>query len=346
MKILVSQDWENTVENHAGVSYQCKKMTLLYPDIFTHISVPRAEPVSCFLFLGRFISSRINWMIRRHNQNKIIYSTITEIEKIVHKGDELFLMEYFDVSLDYLTVAKIIRKKHPDMIIYGLSHLVPEKLDKSYSDNRLMEWKAPINYILTLGHSLTDYYVSRGFNRNEIKTTFDPVDDYYIENDTKLNETFTVIVMGNQMRDEKTLLRVVEHNQDVKFKICQGMRDFSKIFTTKNVELIPFVEEDVLREHMLSSDVSLNIMKDTIGSTVIVTSIGMGLAMICTDVGSIHDYCNNDNTIFCNNLDDYSEAIKKLKNDKELLLRMKRASIKKAKELTTKVYCDLIIKMT
>ena len=38
----------------------------------------------------------------------------------------------------------------------------------------------------------------------------------------------------------------------------------------QNVELIPFVEEEQLRKYMADSDISLNVMVDTIGSNVIV----------------------------------------------------------------------------
>ncbi|UVV76520.1 glycosyltransferase family 4 protein [Bacteroides fragilis] len=50
---------------------------------------------------------------------------------------------------------------------------------------------------------------------------------------------------------------------------------------------------------MNKADVSLNIMKDTIGSNVIVTSMAMGLAMVVSDVGSIRDYVDESNGLFC-----------------------------------------------
>ena len=49
---------------------------------------------------------------------------------------------------------------------------------------------------------------------------------------------------------------------------------------------------------MANADISPNVMEDTVGSNVIVTSLAMGLAMICSNVGSIKDYCDDSNTIF------------------------------------------------
>ena len=70
-------------------------------------------------------------------------------------------------------------------------------------------------------------------------------------------------------------------------------------------------EESELRQHMANANISLNVMEDTVGSNVIVTSLAMGLAMICSNVGSIKDYCDDSNTILCNNsnVEEFSQAI-------------------------------------
>lgn len=41
---------------------------------------------------------------------------------------------------------------------------------------------------------------------------------------------------------------------------------------------------------MKQSDVSLNVMNDTVGSNVITTSLAVGLAVVASNVGSISDY--------------------------------------------------------
>ena len=117
------------------------------------------------------------------------------------------------------------------------------------------------------------------------------------------------------------------------FTICQGVVDMSAFFSEfDNVRLIPYVAESDLRNYMDESDISLNVMEDTIGSNVIVTSMAMGLAMICSDVGSIRDYCDESNTIFCNNncVEDFSNAIKKLSEDSDLLYSMRLSAQHKA----------------
>jgi glycosyltransferase involved in cell wall biosynthesis len=98
------------------------------------------------------------------------------------------------------------------------------------------------------------------------------------------------------------------------------------------VTLIPFVPEPELRLYMEHSDISLNVMQDTIGSNVIVTSLAMGLAMVCSDVGSIRDYCDEENAIFCENssVESFSKAINLLSSNRQLLMNMKTSAQKRS----------------
>lgn len=343
MLVLVSQEWNNTANNHAGISFMCDRMVSLYPTHFKHVKIPFVSTHQFFPKIFKSFSSKVNEYVRRFIQNRKILSSIGILRNSIEKGDSLYLMEYFDTSLDYLTIASQIRQVFPQITIYAHSHLVPEKLQVMFDDNKLVKWKKPVDKIVTFGSSLSDYYIRRGINRNDVITTFDPVDEYYLNDELCLNSTFSVLVMGNQMRDEEMLRQVVEANSDILFRICQGTKDYSSFFKTSNVELIPFVPEEVLRNYMKTTDVSLNIFKDVIGSTVISTSLGMGMAMVCTDVGSIRDYCDDSNTLFCKSLDDYCKALNILKNDKKLLQEMKNNSRHISNNLTTDVFCQLLI---
>ena len=152
--------------------------------------------------------------------------------------------------------------------------------------------------------------------------------------------------MGNQMRNQKLLKAIVRDNPMVEFTICQGCDDMTDYFKgIQNVELIPFVEEEQLRKYMADSDISLNVMVDTIGSNVIVTSMAMGLAMVCSDVGSIHDYCDETNCIFCDNNDikSFSRAIALLSSDMEKLLLFKRKFIEQSLKLTIERFYSQIM---
>ena len=143
--------------------------------------------------------------------------------------------------------------------------------------------------------------------------------------------------MGNMKRNYKLLSQIVESTPNAHFIICQGRHDLSKYFKQmNNVELMSYVPECDLKLLMDKADISLNVMDDTIGSNVIVTSMAMGLAMICSDVGSIRDYCGNDNAILCNNDNpkEFFEAIQLLIRNQDLLNKMKNASLSRAERLS------------
>ena len=107
----------------------------------------------------------------------------------------------------------------------------------------------------------------------------------------------------------------------------------------KNATLVGYVPEVELKHYMNDSDISLNVMKDTIGSNVICTSMATGLAMVVSDVGSIRDYCDETNACFCSSPDDFIKNIVILANDRELLNSLKKMSLKKAQQFSIDNYC-------
>lgn len=91
---------------------------------------------------------------------------------------------------------------------------------------------------------------------------------------------------------------------------------------------------------MQDADISINVMEDTIGSNVIVTSLAMGLAMVCSDVGSIRDYCNDSNTIFCNTSEDFTRAIEILQSDDTKISNMQMEAYKRGLELSINKFAE------
>jgi len=60
----------------------------------------------------------------------------------------------------------------------------------------------------------------------------------------------------------------------------------------------------------------------------------MGLAMVVSDVGSIRDYCNEDCAFFCNNEDEYVDAIKALTSNSTLLQNKRKEAFEISKRLS------------
>lgn len=341
MIYLVVQDWSNTSKNHAGIKYLCNRLQQKHPDEFKVILIPDYYQG----FSDNLLLRRISIFLARRK----FFSRLTQIFKELHAklntGDKVFLMEYMEQLCPQVSLAERLKNSYPQIPIYAMVHLVPEKLNDNFSHAEYTKWIKPIDYIVTLGSSLTRYFIERGFNKSKIITTFHYVEnDYYkVVDRLPTRKSITVIAMGNQMRNVALLHDIVLHLPQVKFIICQGVGNMENEFADcTNVSLIPFVSEDKLRDYMASADVSLNVMKDTIGSNVIVTSMAMGLAMVCSDVGSIRDYCNDSNCLFANTTQDFVKAILYLSENVDRLKDMKQASLNKSADLTIDKFYDNI----
>lgn len=85
---------------------------------------------------------------------------------------------------------------------------------------------------------------------------------------------------------------------------------------------------------MNESDISLNVMIDTIGSNVITTLLAMNLAMVVSDVGSIREYCDDENALFCQSEVDFVESLSYLAQNFDKVHSMKTASGDISKKLS------------
>lgn len=344
MIYLVCQDWLNTSNNHAGIKYLCNTLEQKYPNKFRSIVIPAFwDDKKCSKYR---IIQKLQMFCVRYQHRRYVNRFVMRNFCALSANDKVILMEYMELFYPMLWFVKSLKKKMPALTVEAMVHLVPAKLTKSFrSKNSFREWTDPVDKIYTLGHSLTGYFISRGVESSKIKTTFHYVDEYYYnEEPVRNNNKIQVIAMGNQMRNIKLLKDIVESNPNVNFTICQGVCDMREFFSSqKNVELIPFVEEDVLRKYMKRADISLNAMEDTIGSNVIVTSLAMGLAMLCSDVGSIRDYCDENNCIFCSSVEDFSNALNILNIERSRLRSMQQSACNKSLSLSIDRFAETIL---
>lgn len=320
MIYLLFQSWNNTDSNHAGMKYMCRKLEELYPGRYKAIEVAREKSQSKSSFFLR----GVNLLLRPINK-RIMDKKLGDIAASLdlNDNDTVVLTEYMDKFVGHISIARAVKKRMPKVKVIGFSHLVPAKLNGQFDDEELHRWTGCVDGIVTLGHSLTDYYIQRGVPRHKIFTTFHYIDEYYLSQSINRESDFKVLVQGNQMRDMDTLGDVVRKNADIEFVVCQGVSDLRQQLDYPNVKLKGFLSEGDLRQLMAECPVSLNIMKDTIGSNVIVTSMGMGQAMVCSDVGSIRDYCNEAGCFFCKTPDDYTKAIADLRSDRARMEKMR-----------------------
>ncbi len=341
MKYLIVQDWDNTHGNHAGMVHMCTLLCEKFPEKYYMVVKP--ETKLCQSTSKTLISRLMGYIKRKQLYKNIGRDYISLCKPIFAKledGDEFFLLEYHLPIANQYELAKYLRSNFPFVKLYGLSHLTPfsfKKMSRQISSKSLKNWSELLDKQLTLGSSLSNYLVSIGVPKDKISTGFHYVDDiYYKNNGSSLNRDITIISMGAQMRNYSILSQVVKACRNVKWIICAGRKRVDELFgELDNVSVIGYVEEDGLRNYMSKADISINIMEDTVGSNVITTSMAMGLAMVVSDVGSIHDYCNSSNALFCNNeVDSFVTAINQLVRNPEMILSMKLSSLENSKRFS------------
>ena len=344
MKYLIVQDWQSTHGNHAGMKHMCDLLVAKYPDEYKvfvkecprNWKSPRTfmEKI-CWRLYGKY--AKEHYLTKTYPLEYL--ELCSPMFSNLKAGDDVFLLEYMLPWASQYELACYIRENYPKVKIYALSHLTGKYFDEmtAKEPDLIQKWAKPVDKLLTLGSSLSSYFEKAGVSKEKISTGFHYVDsDYYQKQQPmKSNSPLKVIMMGALQRDYGMLAEVVKQCPDVHWIICRGRKNVDDLFPkTPNVELKGFLEEDELRHQMDIADVSLNVMEDTVGSNVITTSMAMGLAMIVSDVGSIRDYCNDANAMFCqNNVEQFVQAMKKLQNNLQLVMRMKKVSLENSKRL-------------
>lgn len=344
MKYLIVQDWQSTHGNHAGMKHMCDLLVAKYPGEYKVFvkECPRTwksprtfmEKI-CWRLYGKY--AKEHYLTKTYPLEYL--ELCSPMFSNLKAGDEVFLLEYMLPWASQYELACYIRENYPKVKIYALSHLTGKYFEEmtAKDPDLIPKWAKPVDKLLTLGSSLSSYIEKAGVSKEKISTGFHYVDsDYYQKQQPmKLNSPLKVIMMGALQRDYGMLAEVVKKCPDVHWIICRGRKNVDDLFPkTPNVELKGFLEEDELRHQMDIADVSLNVMEDTVGSNVITTSMAMGLAMIVSDVGSIRDYCNDANALFCqNNVEQFVRAITKLQNNLQLVMRMKKVSLENSKRL-------------
>lgn len=316
---IVVAVWRNTRSNHAGMYYlarQIKKQSGLDVKI---ISTP-TKGARFLYWIYRLLNVFIGcWLLFK-----------------VRKDDVVFLMEYLLRETEQSDIAKMLKGR---CRIEGIAHLVPERIDQEYKEELIRRKVSYLDRLYVLGTSLRDYFVQKGVPSEKITVTFHYVDTEYYMPPVKNGShdgALRVICMGNMERNYANLSKIIESCPELKFVICMGKQDISSFFAgADNVILHGFLKERQLLRLMQRSDISLNVMKDTVGSNVITTSLACGLPVVASNVGSIGDYVyDRKNGILFHRVSDAVEALKALDRNRDELLRERIAARERARELS------------
>lgn len=341
MKYLIVQRWGNTKGNHAGMEHMCDLLVEKYPGEYVKICKDCPPPHK----------KRDNRIVRKllHRIDDYIYNRewVADYMKIcqpmfdkLKSGDEVFLLEYNWPATSQYELACYVKKHYPNVKIVALSHITPIHYERNNLRGVIKKWSEKVDVLLTMGSGLTKYFISCGVPEKKISTGFHYVDnEYYHRNSqiTQSNSNLTVLAVGCLQRDFGLLAEVVKSIKNIDWVICGGKKksEVEAFFAgIENVEVKGFLQEDELRDLMESSDISINILEDTVGSNVITTSMAMGMAIVVSDVGSIRDHVSEENAILCDNTaESFISAIKTLGEQPHKVSAMKMSSVEKASKI-------------
>lgn len=309
--------WDSTGNNHAGMHYFATKLSSKYTELvlFNEPSFSPDHDTSMVKF-KKFI-----WFLK---------TTLKFIFFSSSKTDSIFFVEYLGNGWQK-NICRFVRLFNKKIKIFGLVHLPIYFLnDAGYSNNDLRRDCNLVDELFVLGTSLKKDLESIGVT-SKIHFLHHYVDRSFYFPSIRNSNVITVIAYGNMMRDFDLLYEIVSSisTHNCKIIVCLGkLSDNWGFCDLINVEVFNYISENLLLEKIQSSDINLSVMTDTIGSNTIVSSMACGLAQICSDVGSIRDYCDDSNAIFCDNtIACFVVAIDKMKSDVALLNKMKMNSI-------------------
>lgn len=318
MIYFITQEWANTHGNHAGMVYLHERLRDLHPKEVKTLVLPDKKKKWSFLF---------KWL-----EVLVILLLVTNTKDIIFFTECLSLKK-----ADQSVIAQILHKLRPSLRLWGMVHCIPSILERLYPQKNYKYKLRPFTGVVTLGSSLSSYLINNGLDKHKVHTLFHYVDtNYYkpshdLKYDNQKKYKLHCICMGNLGRDYTTMANIVLTLPNIHFDICMGKKDISQYFKEcKNVTLHGFLSENDFKTLMNQNNVSLNIMSDTVGSNVICTSMAMGLAMVCSDVGSIRDYCDDSNSILCKDVNEFTSALEVLSNDRERVKMMNNNSLRKS----------------
>ena len=341
MKYLIVQDWSNTRGNHSGMEHMCDMLVERYPQKYMKYVNPeeKRSPIPRNRLL-RKIRKLYDGYYYNHGYVNRYKRICKEMLSEIKYGDEVFLLEYMFDSVPQYGFAIYLRKKYPWLKLYALSHLSPSFLECiGFDKTKILEWSMPIDKMLTLGSSLSSYFMECGVPIEKISTGFHYVDNDYYQSSLLYptqEKPLRVLCIGAVQRNTMLMADIIKNIPQVDWIVCRGndKRNDNLFAGKNNVHLKGYLAENDLREVMETCDISLNVMDDTIGSNVITTSMAMGLALVVSDVGSIRDYCDERNAVFCQNTkESFVKGIMSIINDREKVFQMRSNSLEMSKRL-------------
>lgn len=319
---ILYYNFPSTAGNHAGMSYLAHKLKAQFPDVKLIKHAPQE------------IKGAKYWL---KIQQALIFCYLFVVLK---PGDKVFFMEYLTYGVAFQDrLARWLKKAGKQSKLIGLVHLAGSHLLELYGDEQLIRQKLSwLDKVVVFGSSLSAFIKACGFNK-EVSVCHHYVDvDFYRPTSGAPNQdsSLHVIVVGRLKRNFDQLHQLIARSSnDIVFHLCTGGQALQGL-TDSRAKVISygFLQEEALLALMQRCDVHLAVLEDTVGSNAITSAMAVGLVQVVSDVGSIRDYCDAQNSMLCKNLDDFTEALSFLSKNPARVQSMKSSARRQAESMS------------
>lgn len=331
---IIYYEFSSTAGNHAGMAYLARYLDQNIGEVELVKNVHQEFKHGGYL-------SRIYAVY-------VAYFLIGKLKK----GDKVFFMEYLSRGTAHQDItAKLLRTHGIKNELCGLVHLAGDHLLELYTKEAILQKLEKLDKVFVFGSSLKNFIEGIGYKKPVLKT-FHYVDNVYYKPGVdfeKENACLDVICMGSLKRNYGELINIIGKTPEVNFHVCLGRSGLDHMFAQlPNAKLYGFLEEKDLLGLMQHCNVNLSVLEDTIGSNVITTSLAVGQIQVVSDVGSIRDYCDEENAYFCKTSEDFVGALLELKTNPGKVREMKKNALLKSKQFSKdsflKKFCELVVK--
>ncbi len=327
---ILYYDYRHTSGNHAGMAHLAR--TLAAGD----------ERIRCIKhpdqqYKGGWIPA---WF---YSRMLVVY-----LRCILRPGDQVVFFEYLSGDFGFQdTVARLLRRWKVRHAFSGFVHLGGTQLLELYSDpnqiKRRLDW---VDRVLVFGDSLRDFLQHIVGYRGEIVHTFHYADaDYYHPADSLSNSEsgrLQVLFLGAIKRNLDQLATIIAQTRNsVDFHICMGRQRYPQLEDMPYVTRYGYLNEAELLALMQRCHVNLSVFYDTVGSNAITGTLAAGLAQVASHVGSIEDYGDPSNTIWCEDTAAFVEALHALDTDRQRLRVMQGSARRMAERISLRRFTIL-----
>lgn len=154
---------------------------------------------------------------------------------------------------------------------------------------------------------------------------------------SRFGREFVCLMVGHWMRDYEAFRRVAERlkgTPGVVFRVVSPRVERLEAFG--NVQVLSNVTDEELRDLYQAADVLFLPLTDCTANNALLEGIACGLPVVSSDLASVRAYLPGDEGILVRNNDEalLTEALLRLRDDREMRQRMSIAARKRAQELS------------